>query len=474
MSKAPVLSSEIEYARTEQKAETPSIPVTEIGDYYYVDLIAENIRTNGYKSVCLQFPDNLIRDSTYVASLIQAQVDAKVFVLADTSYSPCCVDEIAAQHVRGDVVFHFGDACLNASRSLPVVYVQHKNFRLKAETIMNQIKSSENENSDQTTDRKIIVYPDTNFANTAAQLCSVDISVAMPAPEKAVLIPEHDISNAQSFEVFPNRKVISKTDINEEDISQYELVYLSDSPSESLLLYWSTVFSSIRIINGNGEESSSVPALIRRYRNVQTIKSAGTIGILVNTLSLKDSIPLLERMRSAITQAEKKYYTFVVGKPNVAKLGNFEVVDVWVVLGCPQGGMIMDDDEYIKPIVTPYELQLAFNDEWTGKWLLQFKQVLNDVIVPKKTDEPLFDLVTGKFAFGNTPLREMKEITLNDKEVQLSSNSLTIRNTVSTAAKTLQEKSWQGLGSDHGDIHEESAELKKGRTGIARNYGEMK
>ena len=80
--------------------------------------------------------------------------------------------------------------------------------------------------------------------------------------------------------------------------------------------------------------------------------------------------------------------------------------------------------------------------------------------------------MTGKFVFGNTPLRQVEHLDINDREVATSSNALTIRNTVSTAAQKLQQRSWQGLGSDHAYIKGEYAELKKGRSGIARNYEE--
>ena len=36
----------------------------------------------------------------------------EVFVLGDTSYGQCCVDEVAAQHLNADAVIHFGHTCL--------------------------------------------------------------------------------------------------------------------------------------------------------------------------------------------------------------------------------------------------------------------------------------------------------------------------------------------------------------------------
>jgi diphthamide biosynthesis enzyme Dph1/Dph2-like protein len=43
-----------------------------------------------------------------------------LFVLGDTSYGACCVDEVAAQHLSADVIVHYGRTCLS-----PYVHTPH-------------------------------------------------------------------------------------------------------------------------------------------------------------------------------------------------------------------------------------------------------------------------------------------------------------------------------------------------------------
>lgn len=46
------------------------------------------------------------------------------YILGDTSYASCCVDAIAAAHVKADALVHFGLACFSpAPESLPVLHV---------------------------------------------------------------------------------------------------------------------------------------------------------------------------------------------------------------------------------------------------------------------------------------------------------------------------------------------------------------
>lgn len=35
----------------------------------------------------------------------------------------CCVDEVAAEHVRADCIVHYGPSCLSPCRRLPLLYV---------------------------------------------------------------------------------------------------------------------------------------------------------------------------------------------------------------------------------------------------------------------------------------------------------------------------------------------------------------
>lgn len=54
--------------------------------------------------MCLQFPDSFLKHSDIIATDIKKSLltalegdkDFKVFILADTSYGSCCVDEVSS------------------------------------------------------------------------------------------------------------------------------------------------------------------------------------------------------------------------------------------------------------------------------------------------------------------------------------------------------------------------------------------
>ena len=47
-----------------------------------------------------------------------------------------------------------------------------------------------------------------------------------------------------------------------------------------------------------------------------------------------------------------------VGKLNVPKMANFLEIDIYVLVACPENSLI-DSHEFFKPVVTPFEMELA-------------------------------------------------------------------------------------------------------------------
>jgi diphthamide biosynthesis protein 2 len=75
-----------------------------------------------------QFPDDLLKDSTRVVAVLRKRLqslresditgsgeetDIGLFVMADTAYGSCCVDEVGASHINADCVIHYGHTCFS-------------------------------------------------------------------------------------------------------------------------------------------------------------------------------------------------------------------------------------------------------------------------------------------------------------------------------------------------------------------------
>ena len=109
-----------------------------IKEYYEVDRLSKEImeithsdtrNDDGWSCrVALQFPDSLLPDAPNVCWAMEQALSnnnskpALVFALGDTTFGPCCPDEVAALHLTADVLVHYGHACLSPAQQLPVLY----------------------------------------------------------------------------------------------------------------------------------------------------------------------------------------------------------------------------------------------------------------------------------------------------------------------------------------------------------------
>jgi len=61
----------------------------------------------------------LLKDSTKVVSALKSKTrlltdrEVRFFVMADTTYGSCCIDEVGALHIDSECVVHYGQTCLS-------------------------------------------------------------------------------------------------------------------------------------------------------------------------------------------------------------------------------------------------------------------------------------------------------------------------------------------------------------------------
>ena len=123
------------------------------------------------------------------------------------------------------------------------------------------------------------------------------------------------------------------------------------------------------------ENASVNKLLMKRYFMVEKAKEANIVGIVAGTLGVANYLDVIKRLKDLLQKVGKKCYTFVVGKLNVPKLANFMEVDVFVLVACPLN-TLLDSKEFLKPVVTPYEMEVACSREWTGQYVTDFRELL--------------------------------------------------------------------------------------------------
>lgn len=128
---------------------------------------------------------------------------------------------------------------------------------------------------------------------------------------------------------------------------------------------------------GRTESISINRALMKRYYAIERAKDASVVGILVGTLGVADYLAVIQQLKETVHRAGKKTYMFAMGKLNVPKLANFLEIDIFVLVACPENSLL-DSSEFYKPVVTPFEMEVACNKnrEWSQEYVTDFRHLL--------------------------------------------------------------------------------------------------
>ena len=517
----------------------------EINLTYEIPRTIAEIRRGAWRRVALQFPDEMLPDAPRVFEALRDGLrksasnfppvadrrtsdqlvdeisalqlangklaEERLYILADTSYGACCVDEVAAEHVDADVVVHYGRSCLSPTARLPVIYVFTRQD-LPLEPVVKAFVETYPDRK-----QKIILTADVTYASHLPQLSEL---LALEGYQSLFTTSTvHDPSSP-----LPNRTLPEETREETSKLKEWQLFHISDPP-QSLLLTLSSRVLSIHsyptsqadiLISHKPLLTSTALALRRRYALLTSLSTVPIFGILINTLSVKNYLHIVEHVKAQIRAAGKKSYTFVVGKVNAAKIANFGEIGGWVVIGCWESSLVESKD-FWKPVITPFELKLALKGDgervWTGEWSSSFQAILDEdarrnglsdvkseldghkefdedeIDSESESEPPEFDLRTGRYISHSRPMRSHEATeqaaNLGGSRAEKPSNSLVkrpkgdlaiVRGELSPGAEFLQSKrTWRGLGSDLDIAYDENGveavtKIEEGRSGIARGY----
>ncbi|XP_050399954.1 2-(3-amino-3-carboxypropyl)histidine synthase subunit 2 isoform X2 [Patella vulgata] len=424
------------------------------------------------RKIALQFPDELLVNSVEVLEKLQNCTKQKLFVLGDTSYGSCCVDEIAAQRYNADCLIHFGRSCLSKTSRLPVlnIYGQHKIDVDNCFCEVNRLLPD--------TDIHVIILFDTIYRH-----CVGDLLHKLQKSYRSVILSAiQETSNVNGNIDTSERNGVCRCHrmfhlIEETTLKDYSMFYVgreSQTLSNLMMNFTENSFYSYDPVSQKGrhEEININKTLMKRFYMIERVKDANIVGIVVGTLGVINYLEIISKIKKLLKSAGKKHYTFVVGKLNVAKLGNFMEVDVFVLVSCCENTLV-DCKEFYKPIVTPYDLEIACNGntQWTGQYTTDYTQLLpgstSYVPVSPDKDNTVVDvsMVTNKLRTIGYIERDC--VNAEHREISETVNK-TITSQAISAGQFLAEKSWRGLEPNLGETAVVRA--TDGLKGIAMEY----
>ncbi|RCV32179.1 hypothetical protein SETIT_6G237100v2 [Setaria italica] len=504
----------------------------DIGTRYEIPRTAEFLRAGAYTRVALQFPDEMLKDAAAVARALRQELASgggvRVFVMADTAYNSCCVDEVGASHIDAQCVVHYGHACMSPTSNLPAFFVFGK-----APLDVHACACLMLECSRKSNKRILVLYGleyayalvdlrrtfeescKSNSCNPEVQYADVLCSVMSPS---SITTEENnchlssgtscsgDLSINSDLAALNNRCGIECTS----STHKYSLGGVTWTVSvqekmEDYLIFWigqdNSAFANIvltfnkcEIVRYDATEnqlstdvSHLMKVLRRRYYLVEKAKDASIIGILVGTLGVAGYLHIIKQMKELIKAAGKKSYTLVMGRPNSAKLANFPECEVFVYVSCAQTALL-DSKDFLAPVITPFEAVLAFSRgrEWTGEYLLDFKDLITSEKqeVASAAEEARFSFIKGAYVEDNRAQENMEqsetetslalaEVTEKALSIQNQNNDAVLyQGRAMSSIDYLKARSYRGLTGEYEGPAPDS--ILVGRTGRAAGYSDEK
>ncbi|XP_022174866.1 2-(3-amino-3-carboxypropyl)histidine synthase subunit 2 [Myzus persicae] len=366
------------------------------------------IKNGKFEKVCIQLPDYMLCKSVSISSEFERLLARRVYILGDTSYGSCCVDETAAQHIAADCVVHFGRSCLTPNSHLPVYYILPKQPLDHVQCANSIIKTFE------TDEGLVLVLYDVAYHHVRDHLAK-SLSSA-----KSIMVSDIDLKdqNTTSYALSNDHECTSIFGRRFHNLNYKHIVYIIHdnymNNVDRFILEKKECQVHIYENSCNILTQRTLSSVIKKKQYLkEKIKDSTHIGILICSLSIKDLLDRINRVKCLCKKTNKKCYIFSVGRPNVAKLANFPEIEIFVNITCAEG-VIENQKEYMQPIVNIDDIELALGTENTS-------------------DLPDISLVTNK----------LRNFTMPNEEVELSS-ALNVRKDMSLSMVT-QNRTWTGL-----------------------------
>ncbi|RVE47811.1 hypothetical protein evm_007566 [Chilo suppressalis] len=273
------------------------------------------IADNKFTKISLQFPDELLPASTIIYDELRKRIDADLYILGDTSYASCCIDTVAAMHVKSDAVVHYGHTCFSKT-NIPVYIVLPK-----AELNIDKTIKIITENLQTLKDTKVCLLYGAEFDHCKENLKKLWFQ-SYPGSYIGYIEKEEHKDRFLGRLLKDATGQIYVVDV----LKDCACVYIGSRGQTMFNLAISIAAKSWYLLDPEKmklEHMEEAHWIKRRRFLVEKCKDADVIGILICKLAGEQTKDIINRMKQLCRINGKKSYIVSVGKPNVAKLANF-------------------------------------------------------------------------------------------------------------------------------------------------------
>eukprot|EP00596_Hydrurales_sp_CCMP1899_P006855 CAMPEP_0119033838 /NCGR_PEP_ID=MMETSP1177-20130426/905_1 /TAXON_ID=2985 /ORGANISM="Ochromonas sp, Strain CCMP1899" /LENGTH=399 /DNA_ID=CAMNT_0006990901 /DNA_START=122 /DNA_END=1321 /DNA_ORIENTATION=- len=300
--------------------------------------------------VSLQFPEGLLLYSCIISDIIQRFGGARVMILGDVTYGACCVDDFTAAKLGTNLLVHFGHSCLVpiTASIIKVIYV-FVEIRFDPSHLVVCLKKAFK------ADSKLLLMGTIQFTGV---LGAVHQLLLAEGYGKTIIPQAKPLSAGETLGC--TSPILPECDA---------LIFVADGRFhlEAAMIRNPTVAAYRydpygKVLTAEAYDVDTMKKI--RWDAIEVAKKATTFGLILGTLGRQGSNHIFNRLRKILGENNKIVVPFLMAEINRTKLPMIAEIDVWVQVACPR--LSIDWGEgFDKPILTPYELEVAMNEtQW--------------------------------------------------------------------------------------------------------------
>ena len=351
-------------------------------DFQLEELI-KRIEENDHRLIALQIPEGLKMQALEMMDEIEEKSSAKVILAADPCYGACDLVHDKMKMMGVELVAHMGHSQMNIDSGMPTQFIDVTYdgdpeiapvlpiLARHREIALNRLAESTSELSEQEAQDRFL-----DAVGRIAPLTGTKLGLVGSIQHLHLIFDFKERFEKAGFEVevpvggarltFPGQVLGCNYSGDDSDIGHYIFLGSGDFHPIGLVLHTGKPLAMLDPYTGDAKEMSfeRIERILRqRFGLIMAIQDAKIFAILIGEKPGQMRRTLALRLKRLLEKHGKKGYLLALEHIG-PELIDFYPVDAFVNTACPR--IAIDDSvKYAKPLVTPFELEVALGEK---KW----------------------------------------------------------------------------------------------------------
>ena len=357
---------------------------------FELDDLVEKIKQNDNRLIALQVPEGLKMQALEMMDEIETETSAKVVLAADPCYGACDLVHDKMKMMGVELVAHMGHSQMNIDSGMPTEFIDVKyEGDPKLDPVLGILKSHLSMAKERIASQEDVASlseseAQDRFMDAVGRLAPLtDTKLGLVGSIQHLhLLPDfHERLEKYGFDVtipiggarlsFPGQVLGCNYSGDDPSIGHYLFLGSGDFHPIGLVLHTGKPLAMLDPYSGSAEEMSfeRIERILRqRFGLIMSSMECNSFGILIGEKPGQMRRTLALRMKRILEKHGKKGYLLALEHIG-PELIDFYPVDAFVNTACPRIS-IDDSTRYSKPLMTPYELEVALGEK---QWELGYQ-----------------------------------------------------------------------------------------------------